>query len=422
MYVYNLITQLQETGTEAIALIPNYGIGKTEEYFAGSVRVIKYGEPSVADRELIMGRRDPDGLVNFKNILSQERPDIVHFHEIAGSNGITYRHPAVSKEAGYKNVMTFHLSGYSCKTGNLMYKDETICDGIIRTGRCAACYYKVKMNSRVHDMITFPLSMMLYSLGINSTDWNSKIGTGLGFAFLIKKLKLDLLQLADNCDALVSLTDWYKDILVKNGIGNEKIFHVSQGLTAQKEIPGNSSVDAHEKLKIIFIGRISPFKGLHLLIAAFRHVDEQKISLDIYGQDPGDNYSVGLKTASSGMRNIRWKGTIVPGETVATISGYDLLCLPSTFSEMSPLVIQEAFAARVPVLASDVYGNAEQVTDNENGWLFRFKDVKDLEEKLQRLADDPMLVQRVKKNIGPVKSFSAVAEEQLLIYKKILNA
>lgn len=51
------------------------------------------------------------------------------------------------------------------------------------------------------------------------------------------------------------------------------------------------------------------------------------------------------------------------------------MSLCSTFSEMSPLVIQEAFAARLPVIASNVYGNAEQITHGENGLLFNFNDV-----------------------------------------------
>jgi glycosyltransferase involved in cell wall biosynthesis len=420
MYAYNLLEQLLDKGVEAIALIPNFGKAVTEEYFAGKIRVIKYAEPSVVDRELIMSKREPEGLAFFKEILKKENPDIVHFHELAGSNGITYGHVAASRLMGFKNIMTFHLAGYSCKTGNLMYRDETLCDGVIRIARCANCYYKFKKNNPFNSLVTYPLSLALYSMKIDSTQWNNSIGTGLGFPFVIKKLQADLLQLADNCDGFVVLTHWYKNILEKNGVLKEKLHYLSQGLTLQTRTASAGTHLNKDILNIIFIGRISPFKGLHLLVEAIQHMDPRKIQLDIFGQDPGDEYAERLKKISAGMENIHWKGTLLPGDVVETIAHYDILCLPSAFSEMSPLVIQEAFAAKVPVLASDVYGNAEQVTHNKNGWLFKFKDAADLQSKLQKLVDDSVMIERAKENIKPVKDFGTVADEQIVVYEKIL--
>jgi glycosyltransferase involved in cell wall biosynthesis len=66
---------------------------------------------------------------------------------------------------------------------------------------------------------------------------------------------------------------------------------------------------------------------------------------------------------------------------------------------MSPLVIKEAFAAGIPVLASNVYGNAEQINDGKNGWLFKFNDSDALKTKLQQLIDDPFLVEIAQKNL-----------------------
>ncbi|MEJ7610058.1 MAG: glycosyltransferase [Ferruginibacter sp.] len=422
MYVYNLINSLQDMGVEGIVLIPGYGHAQNREYFYETVRVIQYAEPSIVDRNLIMGKRDPEGLAFFTGILEDERPDIVHYHELAGSNGITYRHVKGSKLSGFKNIMTFHLSGYSCKTGNLMYRDEQFCDGVIRIGRCSDCYNKVNRKDSLASLLTYPLSRVLYSLGINSTQWNSRIGTALGLPFIIKKLQTDLLQLFDNCDAIVVLTEWYRNILIKNDLPSEKIHHISQGLTVQTPAGAESTAGSEKRLKIIFIGRIAHFKGLHILLEALKYIDPQRLSLDIYGTDPHDEYSEGLRSFSAEMKNVNWKGPIPPGNVVSVIGHYDMLCLPSAFSEMSPLVIQEAFAVQVPVLASDVYGNAEQIQDGENGWLFRFKDAGDLQLKLEGLCDDPALVLQARSNIKRVKPFAAVADEQLVVYRKISAA
>jgi glycosyltransferase involved in cell wall biosynthesis len=54
---------------------------------------------------------------------------------------------------------------------------------------------------------------------------------------------------------------------------------------------------------------------------------------------------------------------------------YNDLCLCSAFSEMAPLVIQEAFVSGIHVIASNVVlGKAEMINDVEIGLLFNFKD------------------------------------------------
>ena len=112
---------------------------------------------------------------------------------------------------------------------------------------------------------------------------------------------------------------------------------------------------------------------------------------------------------------------IVPSEMViSTLSNYHVLCLPSAF-EMSPLVIQEAFAAGLPVIASDVYGNAEQIEDGKNGWLFRFNDVVDLANILKSLTDDLSRVGNVKRTIPASHLFKEVAVQHLALYSEIIK-
>jgi glycosyltransferase involved in cell wall biosynthesis len=146
------------------------------------------------------------------------------------------------------------------------------------------------------------------------------------------------------------------------------------------------------------------------------------VTLDIYGPDAEGAYAEECRRQTAGMGNVHWKGSIAPGTVVPTLAHYDLLCLPSTFSEMSPLVIQEAFAAGIPVLASNVYGNAEQLSDGVNSWLFEFKNIASLKEKLQLLINDPVLLEQAKKRLPITRSFDAVASEHLALYKSVLEA
>ena len=73
VYTLSLIKELQKKNIECTVLIPNSRKNITEQYEVKGVRVIKYAEPSVADRELLMGKRKPDGLAAFTNVLKKDR-------------------------------------------------------------------------------------------------------------------------------------------------------------------------------------------------------------------------------------------------------------------------------------------------------------------------------------------------------------
>jgi len=132
-----------------------------------------------------MGFREPDGAKPFLAHLQEQKPDIVHFHELAGSNGITLQHVLAAKSTGSKVIMTFHLAGYTCKTGNLLYKDELLCDGVIRLQKCSSCYLHGKGNTAMNALL-LPVSSVFNQLGIDTTKWNSKAGTALGTVHLMR--------------------------------------------------------------------------------------------------------------------------------------------------------------------------------------------------------------------------------------------
>ena len=421
VYVWALSKQLQKNGMEIEIIIPNYGLEQSVHYEYDGLKVFQFAEPSKVDRSLIMGFRKPEGLAAFEKYLEERMPDIVHFHELAGSNGITLHHVKAAKNMGARVVMTFHLAGYTCKTGTLVYKEKDLCDGRINIEKCSACHLHRRANRVVRPVLKY-VSKQLFQAVIDTTKWDNKMGTALGTGFVIDKLKRHFELLVSQCDKVIVLTQWYKKMLLLNGVLAEKIVYVPQGL-AFSETPEafTECTETTLPLRLVFIGRIGPLKGLHLLIDAVLGLPEDNISLDIYGQ-PGDtNYENDLRHKSDSHLNIQWKGKLLQEKVLPVLREHDVLCLPSTFSEMSPLVIQEAFAARIPVLASNVYGNAEQITHGENGWLFKFNDSNDLREKISSLVQNPSLLSEVKKNIGPVKSFETVGEEHQLLYTQILQ-
>jgi glycosyltransferase involved in cell wall biosynthesis len=420
VYTWALSKQLQNHGIDVQVIIPNYGETKSKDYFYDGILVRQYAEPSEVDRSLIMGFREPDGLIHFEEYISVERPDIIHFHELAGSNGITLKHVNVAKKSGAKVIMTFHLAGYSCKTGALVHLEKTTCVGVIHLQNCSNCYLQSTGNGKIATTLTVA-STFFHKFSINTTRWQNKVGTALGTVSIISKLKEDLKSLVLQCDYVISITEWYEKILIANGVDQSKIKVIKQGIPFDptKSI---STRKIHEgPLKLIFLGRINKFKGLHLLIEAIRNIDPLQIQLSIFGYSDDALYESSLRAETASNKNILWKGKLNQEDVVKTLQHHDALCLCSTFSEMSPLVIQESFTAVIPVIASNVYGNAEQITHNHNGLLFEFNNVNDLQEQIIRCIDEPSLLQNLTKNIKPPRSFKEVGREYLDLYKNLMH-
>ncbi len=419
VYVWALAKHLTQYGYQSKVVIPNYGKTVDETYTYDNLVVIRYAEPTVQDRALIMGRKLPKGLQSFKRVLATEKPDIIHFHEYSTGNGIVKKHVRLAKQTGARLVMTFHLANYTCRTGTLVYKSESLCDGKIEVGKCSSCYLHSRGFGNLENIL-LPMSRIAGFLHLDMAAWNNKVGTALATTQLLGRFQAEFVSLLNELDAFVSITSWYKKILSVNGVPQNKIEFIPQGLpldmSSFKTESQQSSV-----VRLIFIGRISAFKGLHLLIDALQTLPQEKITLSIYGQPADADYERDLRVKSERLANISWKGKLAQADVIPVLQQHDLLCLCSTFSEMSPLVIQEAFTAGIPVLASNVYGNAEQVQHGRNGLLFAFNNVTSLREQLQYCLDDSGLMERLKKNVPPSRSFREVAADYHLLYQRLCS-
>lgn len=419
VYVMALMKSLREIGIHSSVIIPNYGKEENDSYDVEGFSVLKYAEPSVIDRALQMGSRKPEGLKKFEELIILEAPDIIHFHELAGSNGLGLEHVKLAKEKGFKTIITFHVAGYTCKTGTLMYKQAIPCDGLIREKQCSACWYNHKGIKGWKASLLVNASSLLKAINADISQVSSPITTALSFPFIIKKLRKDFESLVQHCDALVAISHWYIDVLKKNTKEHHKLNFISQALPQNIHQQTTSPSKQQSILKLVFIGRISHFKGISDLLTAIKLLPQSSLVLDIYGDTDEPEYMAECKLMSASMPNVTWKGRLAIENVVQTLSGYDVLCLPSVVCEMAPLVIQEAFAAGIPVLASNVYGNAEQITEGQNGWLFRFKDVDDLHKKIKMLIDDPGLIAAAKRNRPVLRNFEAAANEYYHLYRNL---
>ena len=97
----------------------------------------------------------------------------------------------------------------------------------------------------------------------------------------------------------------------------------------------------------------------------------------------------------------------------------DILVMPSIWYEAYGLSILEAFANKVPVIATDIGGIPEIVHDGHNGLLFKRGDVLDLKQKMEKVINGLGLIQKFRENIPRVKFINEECDKLFSIYEKL---
>ncbi|CAA9482701.1 MAG: Glycosyl transferase, group 1 family protein [uncultured Sphingomonadaceae bacterium] len=150
------------------------------------------------------------------------------------------------------------------------------------------------------------------------------------------------------------------------------------------------------EIRIVCVGRLSPEKGHLGLLDAFAELHARGLvgRLVLVGDGP-ERARVERHGAALGVSGaLTFRGRLNEQDTLAQIAGANLLVLPS-FMEGLPIVLMEAMALGVPVVASRVAGVPELIEDGVEGLLFRASDWTDLSNKMSNLLADDALRTRM---------------------------
>lgn len=134
-------------------------------------------------------------------------------------------------------------------------------------------------------------------------------------------------------DHIIAVCEWVHEVLRRNGVSPEKITLCRQG-TAQRMPPlagaGDAAVGSGERnrcpvseftatrpLRLCFLGRLDPVKGLDLVIRAIRAMPSAPVHLDVYGVAQGEGghrYQHRLMRLAGGDTRIRFRHPVSPAE------------------------------------------------------------------------------------------------------------
>jgi starch synthase len=199
-------------------------------------------------------------------------------------------------------------------------------------------------------------------------------------------------QEVEETDAVVCPSHFVKDSFVSEGFPADRVHVVPYG------IPPPEPVEAHTParpatdgtFRVLYVGQLSPRKGVRYLLDAFTRVRHPKKELVI----------VGPRSTPSGLEGAaipdgtRFTGVLKGAELARAYREADVFVLP-TLEEGLALVLGEALAHGTPVIATVNSGGSDLFTDGVEGFLVPIRDPEALAEKMQLMADDPARRERM---------------------------
>lgn len=148
--------------------------------------------------------------------------------------------------------------------------------------------------------------------------------------------------------------------------------------------------------RMIFVGRLAGIKGVPLLLEALLRLQDRhpEAHLTLIGDGP-ERAALATKAKAIGLsEKVTFTGYLGQAEVAEHLNASDLLVLPS-FAEGVPVVLMEAMAAHLPVIASRVAGVQELVEDGVSGLTLPPGDVDRLTKALDELLANPDLCTRM---------------------------
>ena len=174
---------------------------------------------------------------------------------------------------------------------------------------------------------------------------------------------------------------------------------------------------------------MSPYKGAEILLAAMRilkdthpdvHLWLYGANMDVLPPDAHASLAKAMETAAEDG-NVTLAGAYDHAAVARLMSSVDWVVVPSRWWENSPLVIQEAFMHKRPVICSDIGGMKEKVTRGVNGLHFVVSNPQSLADTISRAASTPGLWEKLQSGIPDVFSMEQHMVNLAQIYNELIE-
>ena len=347
--------------------------------------------------------------VQFHNFLTAYRPDVVHIQHTIGL-GVDLIRQIKNSLPGTPVVYTLHELLPICNAHGFMLRTEG--GGLCRKAspmRCHECFpgipaqhfflreHFIKSQFRHVDLFLAPSRFLVQRY----REWG---------------IPSEKIRFQENGRILP-------------GLDNGPARHQHDAATRlRRDSPsGNGGAPDPPVGNIGFFGQVMPHKGILVLLKAMRMLLEvdaaAHIHLFLSGanlEKEADDFQAEVADLLGECNNVTFLGKYDLSELPDRMRNIAWVVVPSIWWENSPMVIQEAFMFRRPVICSNIGGMAEKVDDGVNGLHFRVDDPRDLADTLVRAAGSRDLWKRLQGGIEPVLSIEEAVAIHCSFYSSLL--
>jgi glycosyltransferase involved in cell wall biosynthesis len=334
----------------------------------------------------------------FQTVLASVRPDLVHVFHL---RRLTLSLVDVLEQQRVPAVASLTDYWMGCLTGQLQFPEATPCPGPDPGSVNCLRHAAAKIHAPLGKLPRPLWSLMAWALG--------QSGKG-GLARSIRQLQRrpgTMRAALDHFDRVLVPSQLMADTFARMGFAMTNVgvcpYGIDDsglaGLPPRRPWPGGQE----RPLRVSFIGTLNPAKGAHVLVEALAQLGpHHPLQVRLYGsRDEHPGYGRQLAQQVSQLQQasrregaghgltVEWAGVFPPDTIFEVLAGTDLLVIPSLWRENSPLILLQALASGLPVLASDVEGMADQLLPGWNSALFPPGDIQQLAGWLERFLTDP---------------------------------
>lgn len=224
-------------------------------------------------------------------------------------------------------------------------------------------------------------------------------------------------------DTFIAPSHFLKERYVAWGLPPDRVVVIENGQPTLRAPAAPTEISTGPQI-IGYFGQVTPYKGLDVFLRALN-----LLRGDLKGRLKAEIHGANIEKQEEKVRNtieeltrpliadgtLRWVGSYERNEALSRISGVDWVVVPSIWWENSPMVIQEAFVCRKPVIASNIGGMAEKVRHGVDGLHFEVGNPFALAERLSSIVQDPGMRSRLVANIRPPLSYADAAVAYLSV-------
>ena len=209
-------------------------------------------------------------------------------------------------------------------------------------------------------------------------------------------------RFANCCDAVIAPSTDIRDTLLERGVRTE-IRVIPTGVDLQKSKGASATllrktlgIPADAKV-LLFVSRLAKEKNAAFLLDVFGRVAAARDDAHLVMVGSGDEEAALREAAAAGgnAARIHFTGTLSGKELASAFRGADLFVFAST-TETQGMVVLEAMAGGLPVVAVDAPGVRDVVSEEENGFLVPEGDADAFAARVRQVLDDPALYDSLK--------------------------